>query len=144
MAPRPGLAHQRDRAAGAIELARDVDRDRAVPVGGLDLLHPRGGAGDPCVVNQDVDAAHGFRCDFEQPVDLSRVPNVGLDRTDPSAPHVFDQAGLDVAGEDRCAVGRQRLRNDAPDARAAGGHDRAAPLTRYLHDPLPLPKRAQE
>ena len=114
------------------------------PVGRLDLLHMRGGAGDARIVDEDIDAAHRRHGGLEQPVDLSRIPDVGHGGADALSLHVLDQTGLDVAGEHRRSVGCQGLRNDAPNARAAGGDHRTPPFTGNLHAPLPLLKRAQE
>ena len=88
----------------------------------------RGGAGDPGVVDEDVDAAHGVHRGLEQQIDLGGIGDIGQGRADRSTPHVLDQSRLNVAGEDRSAVGRQRLRDDTTDPRSAGGDHRAPAL----------------
>ena len=98
----------------------------------------RRGAGDPGVVDEDVDAAHGVHRGLEQQIDLGGIGDIGQGRADRSTPHVLDQSRLNVAGEDRSAVGRQRLRDDTPNPRSAGGDHRAPALTQNFHGPLPL------
>ena len=139
------LLEHRHGAPRAVEVAVEIDVDRAPPLPRIDILHFARGTGDAGVVDQHVEPAEPSLHIVEQAVDRGFVGDVGLLGDDA---RLFGAAFFDrfprgnIADVDAGVVGGKGLGNGAPDARRSGGDEDAqarlhAPACRIAHGLAP-------
>ena len=121
------LLEHRHGAPRAVEVAVEIDVDRAPPLPRIDVLHFARGAGDAGVVDQHVEPAEPSLHVVEQAVDRGFVGDVGFLGDDARllGATLFNCFPRNVADVDAGVVGGKGLGNDAPDARRSGGDEDA-------------------
>ena len=121
----PVLLQNRHRAPAAQIGCVQIDGQRAAPIVRLHVLHIGGRSGDAGVVDHNVEAAEAAQRFVEQPVDLSRIGDVGhrdshgrLRRLECLQPGLVDIADMDPG------AGREEgLGGDPADAGRGSGDD---------------------
>ena len=112
---------ERNRAPCAEEVARQVDRERALPIGKRDVLARGRGSGDARIVDERVESAERGGRRGEEALDRSRVRDIAFDLAQRRVARRErrERGSVDVADEDPRAFPGERACGGEADAGSA-------------------------
>ena len=118
-----------------MELPGEVDRDAAVPLRGIDLVHAPRGSRDAGVVHQTVEAAEVLEALLEEERHLVAIGDVAQCRGDRRVAlrERGNRRGVHVANMHARALAHERARDLEADAVGAGRHHDAQPVNFKIH-----------
>ncbi len=119
-------------------MTRQIDGERALPVGERHVLARGGGAGDAGIVDERIEAAERGRRRYEETVDGGGVRDVAIDLAERrvASRHGRERGAVDVADEDARAFQGERACRREADAGCARGDEHAQPLNLHVHGDL--------